>query len=519
MEQLKKAIRTGKTGRKMTNQFLVDGDVNVPEGKSDVGRIVYSQAVIRVDEKKVVESYVRVSGRILYQILYLTEGENDRMAVLQGKLPFEEMVYMEEPAEGPIWMTDGNVELAVTPIHARKLRIRAMAELELVSCREEEQYLTMDVEEEPGVCRRQRSVEILTLHKTVSDSFRIKEECAIPKQSEAIGTVLFTDVTRKRAEVRIGTGELQIRGELAVFVFYESVEGNFGWTEQTLPYTGKVTCLGAEETMYYQTDLLLADAAVDARMDENGELRILGVEAVMEIRALVYGEEKAEVLEDLYSLTEQVMLEKSAVELQELIQQKTCEYTFAEQMQVLELSGQVLQICHSTGRVRVEHTEIVADGILCEGILQTELFYLRADDQNPFELWQGMIPFTYVIECRNAAAGMEYELQTNCGQPGITLLGNGEAEIKAVIEFQVFLKRPIFISNITEIRTEPLDKKALADAPGIVGYVIKEGDKLWDLARKYHTTETRIREDNEIQEEEPKTGEKILIFKGNLGIL
>lgn len=48
---------------------------------------------------------------------------------------------------------------------------------------------------------------------------------------------------------------------------------------------------------------------------------------------------------------------------------------------------------------------------------------------------------------------------------------------------------------------------------------MKNGDKLWDLARKYHTTEKHIREVNEIGEGEPKTGEKILIFKENLGIL
>lgn len=114
---------------------------------------------------------------------------------------------------------------------------------------------------------------------------------------------------------------------------------------------------------------------------------------------------------------------------------------------------------------------------------------------------------------------MEYELQSTCGQPVVSLLGNGEAEIKAVLEFQIFLKRREMVSNICEIHTEPLDKKALSEAPGIVGHVMKNGDKLWDLARKYHTTEKRIREVNEIGEGEPKTGEKILIFKENLGIL
>ena len=48
MEQLKKAVRKSVTGRKMSDQFYVDGDVNVPDDKGDVGRIVYSQGMLRV---------------------------------------------------------------------------------------------------------------------------------------------------------------------------------------------------------------------------------------------------------------------------------------------------------------------------------------------------------------------------------------------------------------------------------------------------------------------------------------
>lgn len=519
MEQLKKAVRKSVTGRKMSDQFYVDGDVNVPDDKGNVGRIVYSQGTLRVDEMKQSGSYVRVSGRIQYQILYLSVGDEGGIRVLQGKLPFEEMVYAEEEPIGTLWMKESNAELTVNVVHARKLRLRAMAELEIISQGEEEQYLTLDVEEEPGLCRRWKNVEILTLHKICRESFRIKEECALPKQSEPVGNVLFTDITQKRTEIRLVSDALQVRGELSVFVLYEDVDGKLGWTEQSVPYEGKIDCYGADETMYYQAEPKIMDAMVDVKLDEDGELRIFGVEAVMEVYAAVYGEEQADVLEDMYSLKEQVTLEKENVELSELVMQKACEYSMAEQIQIPELNGQVLQICHTSGTVRLEHTEIVAEGIMCEGILQIGFLYIRADDAEPFEIWQGMVPFTYVADCRNAEAGMEYEIQSSCGQPSVSLLGNGEAEIKATLEFQIFLRRRETVSNICGIHTEPLDKKALSDAPGIVGYVMKDGDKLWNLARKYHTTEERIREVNEIGDGEPKTGEKILIFKENLGIL
>ena len=84
MEQLKKAVRKSVTGRKMSDQFYVDGDVNVPDDKGDVGRIVYSQGMLRVEDMKQSGSYVRVSGRIQYQILYLAGGDDGSISVLQG---------------------------------------------------------------------------------------------------------------------------------------------------------------------------------------------------------------------------------------------------------------------------------------------------------------------------------------------------------------------------------------------------------------------------------------------------
>ena len=128
----------------MSDQFYVDGDVNVPDDKGDVGRIVYSQGMLRVEDMKQSGSYVRVSGRIQYQILYLAGGDDGSISVLQGKLPFEEMVYAEEEVLGMLWMKESSAELTVTIVHARKLRLRAMAELEIISQGEEEQYLTLD---------------------------------------------------------------------------------------------------------------------------------------------------------------------------------------------------------------------------------------------------------------------------------------------------------------------------------------------------------------------------------------
>lgn len=52
-----------------------------------------------------------------------------------------------------------------------------------------------------------------------------------------------------------------------------------------------------------------------------------------------------------------------------------------------------------------------------------------------------------------------------------------------------------------------------------MGYIVKSGDDLWDLAKKYMTTEECIQEMNGLESEKIKAGDKLLIFKENMSIL
>ncbi len=49
--------------------------------------------------------------------------------------------------------------------------------------------------------------------------------------------------------------------------------------------------------------------------------------------------------------------------------------------------------------------------------------------------------------------------------------------------------------------------------PGIVGYIVNDGDTLWDIARQYYTTVQDIMETNELASEEIRTGDRLLIIK------
>lgn len=67
--------------------------------------------------------------------------------------------------------------------------------------------------------------------------------------------------------------------------------------------------------------------------------------------------------------------------------------------------------------------------------------------------------------------------------------------------------------KIVDIHKEPLDAVELMKQPGIVGYIVKKEERLWDIARHFHTTEAEIMETNGLKSADVQQGDKLLIVK------
>ena len=106
MEFEKKYFTAYRQGKEISDQFFLDEDFNVPDVKRDVQRIILSEGKIHIEDIKRVENYVRVTGELLFKVLYVTDEGETKITSLEGRIPFEEMVYTdEEPLENIFFRT------------------------------------------------------------------------------------------------------------------------------------------------------------------------------------------------------------------------------------------------------------------------------------------------------------------------------------------------------------------------------------------------------------------------------
>ncbi len=519
MELIRKPVHYTQEGKKIFDQFHLDEDYNVPEAKEDVQKVIQGTAEVRTEDIRQVENYVRVAGKVYFKILYVTASGDPGPAALEGKIPFEEMIYAEGNEGEDYYIQNVRTEFTASVVHSRKLSLRVTVELEVEREQLKDEETTVAVESEVPVYCKKQQVSLLTLAVSKKDTYRIKETITLPGTKESIGQILLTDITGRKLDIRPSENELQIRGELLVFCMYLSGEEKVDWISQIVPYEGRIPCEGCTDGMYYHIRHTLEDTLADIRMDEDGEMRILGIEASLSLRMNLYREEETEILSDLYSLEKECVFDTRKAEYEELLMQNQSRCRLTERILLPELKDGVLQVIHSGGNIQVENICNTPEGVRAEGILHLTFLYVRADDMDPFGNWQGMIPFSWLIDCPELPGEAKCSMACHVEQLQVALAGSEEVEVKAVLAFDAFLRRPVSAEVITSVELRPADPEKLRKSPGIVGHIVQSGEDLWGLAKKYMTTVESIMKTNGLESEKIKTGDKLLIFKENMSIL
>jgi hypothetical protein len=519
MELIQRQVHYTQEGKHTFDQFYLDEDYNVPDTKEDVRQIIQAKGTVKVEDMNLADNYLRVSGKLYFQILYMTDSEETRPAALDGKIPFEEMVYIDTAEPVTCFIENVRVEFSASLVHSRKIGLRAMIELEIGRQQLRDEETTTDIESEIPVFKKMRRLNLLELHTSKKDTYRIKEEITLPGTKESIGQILLCDITGRRLEIRPAQDRLLLQGELLVFLMYLSEDGRTDWLEQSVPYEGQVECEGVEEGMYFHVQHTLEDTLADIRMDEDGEMRVAGIEGTLNLRMNIYREEEIELLEDLYSLEQNCMFDTREAVYEELMIQNHSKCKIAERLSLPELKGDALQICHSDGMIQIMHMEQEENGIQIEGILHLSFLYLRGNDELPFGSWQGMVPFTWLLECPEMKEETRSNISYHVEQLSVSFAGNEDVEVKAVLSFDTFIRRPAPVQVVTGVEFTPLSADEMEKRPGIVGYVVKKGDQLWNLAKRFMTTEEGIMEVNGLESPNIKEGDKLLIFKENMSIL
>ena len=397
-----------------------------------------------LEDVRFADHYVKLTGKLKVQVLYAAgEGEYPA-ASLEGRIPFEEMVYLEE-ADGSLVVTPVSTEVTAAVINSRKLEIKGAVEISVGTETICENKIVTDIsDEEIPLYKKYKDMDVLNVHAAKKDVLRIREEASLQGTRENIDTLLWTDITLRKFDTRIAEDQITVQGELLLFCLYgQKMEKQTGRSRRCLLKGTPCLRRGGKVPCITRSGRNLRRCPAEPQMDEDGQMRLIAVDGAVEVRYVVYKETRLRLLEDLYALEQTCIPEKKEMRLHSLLMQnhskcKVARTTVASGDQRRDPSDLPQQRPHPGGQ-RGEDQGGPAD----RGTPPCEPFCILRRTIRPLMTpGREWFPFLIFWKEETQKKGWSNDLTWMTEQLSVSLLGSDEIEVRAVLAFQCFFWRP-----------------------------------------------------------------------------
>ncbi|HKM03324.1 MAG TPA: SPOCS domain-containing protein [Lachnospiraceae bacterium] len=516
MELIKKNIHMDHMKCKAVTQVTLEEDVNISDNKPDVSKIVFEKGDIKIDEVKASQDHAFMRGKLLFSILYTSSDSEKTVWSMEGSIPFEEQINMEGLRPGDSVNVNWSMEdLSIGLINSRKISVRSLITFTLASHELYDMELPVDLSCDDSIEYRRKKINLWEIAVWKKDVFRIKEEMEIPKNLPNIFHIIWENVRPLWMEFKVLDGKIGVQGELSVFFLYEGEgdESPIRFYEAVLPFAGVVECSGCLENMIPVIHYQKSQQEMEIRPDFDGEQRIASVEFVFDLDIRLYEEENTEMISDVYGVTKEIETVENEEDLKSILVKNVGKQKVTGRIKIKSENGRIMQLVHSEADVVIDNTTIVDEGIEINGSITVRILYVTNDDAIPFSTVKEELPFTYTIEAPGIKEGCTYTIDPNVEQINVSMVDSEEIDVKALLSYHTV----VFCNNtsavIKDVTVSELNLDLLSKLPSIVIYIVKAGDSLWQIGKRYYVPVARIKELNGLTSDLIYPGDKLLIVK------
>lgn len=516
MELTKSRITTTNLKAAKYMEFTIDDDFNVPDAKGDIDRFIASKGQVVVEEVDVLENKVRLTGSVAYCILYQTDRDNDIFESHEGEIPFEEIVNADGVQPGDKVSVQAMLEdVYVTVINSRKYEVRGLVGVKVWACHQLTAEAATGIANGSGIeCLTER-VCFTNVAASSKDIMKLKEDVEIPANKPNIGSVLWDQVTFTELASRATDMGVHISGRMDIFVIYKPDDEALPvqYVSAAREFQDTISCDGINEDMILDDIITATRSVVSVRANDDGEDRILQVESCLNIDIKVYEDVETDLMRDMFSYSSQVEPVRSSFSYENLLMRNNAKTRVTRKERIKSSQPPILQVVNITGSVDVDEVKPTDDSVIIDGAVKAAVLYVSSDDTRPLNQMEMSVPFTYRVETVPLKPQDSIRIAPALSQISASLPSNDEIEMKAIVDMGITIFTRKEIELIDEMTIQPIDMKKKAAAPGVVGYVVKDGDSIWSIAKQYYSSLDSIRRVNQLGSDDIKSGDKLVIVK------
>lgn len=505
--QYEQLLREGSTNNVLKGEYLIK------DSHPDAHQILGVDAKATVTNKDILSDKVMIEGQINYSVLYLSEDESGTQRVDSVNLSEKFADYLELNNEEHKILCD--VECVIEHIQAniineRKISIDGVRVTKWNIYKIQNLEFVKDIEGNGDVQVKRNSEELNQVKGQKDIEFIGKSLMKATMDKPEIDEILKYSMMLHKKEVKLGEDKVYFGCYCKIQVLYKGRDSEELILLQDDVYLSKeeeLVGINSEMMTSQNVDIVNSDCTV--MPDDLGENRNISVEFIAKGNVKVMSREKVDVVKDAYSPTVVMDLVENKCELGVVHGSMTTDIILKDNIYLKDENERLGNIIMVYGCPVITDKIAEDDKVKIEGIIKVSALYKTADEGYKFNMCNGEIPFTSVLDIKGTRPNMNIIAKVQLESIDGTVEANTIA-IRATLSVGVKVLYTIDKNWIVDVVPNKEDKKEKKSSVTI--YVVSKGDTLWELAKKFNTTMNELIRVNDIENPEViNIGQRIII--------
>lgn len=505
MELLKEAVKVEKLICKLEEQALVEGDISLPSGKSDIDNVLLLDGNVTIGSTEVLDGSILMDGVVVFHVIYKdAQGNIDSF---ESSSMFKHNIDAKEALAGMDGITSAQIQqVEYTLTDARDVSANAVVNLCFTITQQEEIAVISGIEGEDDLQRIDERASIPVIERSsgqieISDDIMLSQ--GLPGVVDILGYRGFARIRSLRAE----PGRVLVEGETKFLLIYGSGEENpIQSTMLTLPFNGVIEFDEIDGDSKVYAVARLSDIYITASEDGG---RLLNIDCVVNIDAVAVRRIEYCVIKDCYSLTNEVIIDRKTLESREIAAYGNGKCAVKENMLLPDGMPEIARVANTSANAVITAQKAAYGKTEIEGILFLGIVYITEEEQmrslNVQTAFSGELDINGVQENMDLMIDLEIETAYVSGR-------GKDIDIRVILDACVIGYANSTMEVITDMRFEP--KQQRVDG-GITIYFASAGETLWSVAKRFNTKVDTIHKYNpEIKDDTClNQGQKLLLYR------